>query len=67
MEKERDYQLNNFIIEIFNKYDYSRDYVKNILKILKVIFRDATDLYSFINYNPTLTLKVSTKYVKKIE
>ena len=60
------YQLNNFIIQICNKYDYSRDYIKNILKVLKVTFRDATDLYGFINYNPTLTLKVPNKYVKKI-
>ena len=61
------YQLNNFIIELCNKYDYSRDYIRNILKVLKVSFRDATDLYGFINYNPTLTTKVPTKYVKKIE
>ena len=61
------YQLNNFIIELCNKYDYSRDYIRNILKVLKVSFRDATDLYGFINYNPTLTIKVPTKYVKKIE
>ena len=61
------YQLNNFIIELYNKYDYSRDYIRNILKVLKVSFRDATDLYGFINYNPTLTIKVPTKYVKKIE
>ena len=61
------YQLNNFIIQICNKYDYSRDYIKNILKVLKVTFRDATDLYGFINYNPTLTLKLQNKYVKKIE
>jgi len=60
------YQLNNFIIQICNKYGYSRDYIKNILKVLKVTFRDATDLYDFINYNPTLTLKVPNKYVKKI-
>ena len=61
------YQLNNFIIQICNKYDYPRDYIKNILKVLKVTFRDATDLYGFINYNPTLTLKLQNKYVKKIE
>lgn len=61
------YQLNNFIIGLCNKYDYSRDYIRNILKVLKVSFRDATDLYGFINYNPTLTIKVPTKYVKKIE
>lgn len=38
------YQLNNFIIQICNKYNYSRDYIKNILKVLNVTFRDATDL-----------------------
>ena len=39
------YQLNSFIIGLCNKYDYSRDYIRNILKVLKVSFRDATDLY----------------------
>lgn len=29
------YQLNNFIIGLCNKYDYSRDYIRNILKVLK--------------------------------
>lgn len=61
------YQLNNFIVELCNKYDYSRDYIKNILKVIKITFRDATDLYGFINYNPTITLKVPNKYLKKIE
>lgn len=61
------YQLNNYIIEMCNKNDYSRDYIKNILKVIKVSYRDATDLYGFINYNPTITLKVPSKYVKKIE
>ena len=49
------YQLNKFVTELCNKYDYSREYIRNILKVLKASFRDATDLYGFINYNPTLT------------
>lgn len=59
------YQLNNFMIELCMKYNYSRDYTRNILKVIKASFRDATDLYGFINYNPTLTLKVPIKCVKK--
>lgn len=59
------YQLNNFMIELGMKYDYSRDYIRNILKVMKASFRDATNLYGFINYNPTLTLKAPINCLKK--
>ena len=50
--------LNNFINEIVNKYNYTRSYYKNILKVLKGSFRDACNLYGFIKYNPAITLRL---------
>ena len=50
--------LNNFIINICEEYDFSRSYFKNILKVVKGSFRDACDVYGFIKYNPTLTLRL---------
>lgn len=50
--------LNTFITDIVNKYNYSRSYYKNILKVLKGSFRDACNLYGFIKYNPALTLRL---------
>ena len=52
---------------LFDKLKQNLKYIKNILKVLKITFRDATDLYGFINYNPTITLKVPNKYPKKNE
>ena len=40
------------------KYNYSRTYFSNILKVIKGSFREACDVYGFINYNPTLTLRL---------
>ncbi len=51
-------RLNTFITEICERYSFSRSYFKNILKVLKGSFRDATDLYGFIKYNPALTLRL---------
>lgn len=51
-------RLNTFITDICERYNFSRSYFKNILKVLKGSFRDACDLYGFIKYNPALTLRL---------
>lgn len=51
-------KLNSFIIEMCNKYKFSRVYFSNILKVLKGSFREACDVYGFIKYNPTITLRL---------
>ena len=51
-------KLNSFIIEMCNKYKFSRAYFSNILKVLKGSFREACDVYGFIKYNPTITLRL---------
>ena len=50
--------LHNFLTELCSKYTFSRSYFKNILKVMKGTFREATDVYGFIRYNPSLTLKL---------
>ena len=50
--------LNNFIIEITNEYDFSREYFKNILKVIKGSFREACNLYGIIKYNPSITIRL---------
>ena len=51
-------KLNSYIVDLCNQYNYKKSYYKNILKVLKNCFRIATDVYGFIRYNPTLTLKL---------
>lgn len=51
-------KLNSFIVELCEKNKYSRAYFSNILKVLKGAFREATDVFGFIKYNPTLTLRL---------
>jgi integrase len=51
-------KLNSFIVELCNKNKLSRIYFSNILKVLKGSFREACDVYGFIKYNPTLTLRL---------
>lgn len=51
-------KLHSFITEICSKYTFSRTYFSNILKVLKGSFREACDVYGFIKYNPTLTLRL---------
>lgn len=51
-------KLNCFIVELCSKYKFSRAYFSNILKVLKGSFREACDVYGFIKYNPTLTLRL---------
>ncbi len=48
-------KLNSFIIELCSKYKFSKAYFSNILK---GSFREARDVYGFIKYNPTLTLRL---------
>ena len=50
--------LNSFITDLVNRYDFSRDYFRNMLKIIKGSFRDACNLYGFIKYNPALTIRM---------
>ena len=50
--------LNNFIVEMVDEYDFSREYFKNILKVLKGSFRDACNIYGIIKYNPALTIRL---------
>lgn len=50
--------LHSFLTELCSKYSFSRSYFKNILKVMKETFREATDVYRFIRYNPSLTLKL---------
>ena len=50
--------LHNFLTELCSKYSFSRSYFKNILKVMKGTFREATDVYGFIRYNPSLTLRL---------
>lgn len=50
--------LNNFITDAVDKYDFSRSYFSNILKIIKGSFRDACNIYGFIKYNPAITLRL---------
>ena len=51
-------KLNSFIVDLCNRYNYKKSYYSNILKVLKNCFRVATDVYGFIKYNPTITLKL---------
>lgn len=51
-------KLNSFITNICDRNSFSKSYFKNILKVLKGSFRDATNLYGFIKYNPALTLRL---------
>jgi hypothetical protein len=57
--------LHSFLNELCSKYSFSRSYFKNILKVIKGTFRDATDVYGFIRYNPSLTLKLPKIYNTK--
>lgn len=61
--------LNNFINNLVNEYNYSKSYYKNILKVLKGLFRDACNVYGFIKYNPAITLRLprTTNYSDDIK
>lgn len=59
--------LNTFVTNLVNQYDFSRDYFRNILKIVKGSFRDAINLYGFIKYNPALTIRIPKMDIEKKE
>lgn len=50
--------INDFISNLVLEKDLSRTYFKNILKVVKGSFRDACNLYGFIKYNPSLTIRL---------
>ena len=52
------FQLNKYLNEACMKYDYSLGYIRNFLKVIKSSFRDACDIFGFINYNPAMTLRL---------
>ena len=59
--------INTFINDLVNKYEFSREYFRNILKIVKGSFRDAYNLYGFIKYNPALTIRIPKMDIEKKE
>ena len=61
--------INNFITELVNENNLSKAYFKNILKVVKGSFRDATNIYGFIKYNPALTIRLPkiTKELRDIK
>ena len=44
--------------ELCMKTDYAKTYYSKILKVLKGTFRDVCDLFGFLRYNPTITLRL---------
>lgn len=50
--------LNTFIIETCKKYDFSKSYFSNILKVVKGSFREACNVYGILKYNPAITLRL---------
>ena len=51
-------KLNSYMSELCMKTDYAKTYYSKILKVLKGTFRDACDLFGFLRYNPTITLRL---------
>ena len=51
-------RLNSYITEICQENDLAYAYFKNILKVLKSSFKDATDKFGFIKYNPARDLRL---------
>lgn len=52
------YQLNKYLIGICRRYDYSYEYLRNFVKVIKCSFRVAIDVFGFINYNPAITISL---------
>lgn len=50
--------LQEFINSLFVNKGFSKNYLKNILKVLKSSFGYATDVVEFIKYNPALKVKI---------
>lgn len=58
LNKITSYQFNQFLIKMCMHYDYSYEYFKNFLKVIKSSFRAASDIFGFINNNPAITLRL---------
>ncbi len=50
--------IQEFINDLFVHKNFSKNYLKNILKVLKTSFGYATDVVEFIKYNPALKVKI---------
>lgn len=58
-------KLHSFITELCSKYNFSRAYFSNILKVIKGSFREACNVYGFVRYNPAMTLRLPKMEEKK--
>ena len=58
-------KLHSFITELCSKYNFSRSYFSNILKVIKGSFREACNVYGFVRYNPAMTLRLPKLENKK--
>ncbi len=58
-------KLHSFITELCSKYNFSRAYFSNILKVIKGSFREACNVYGFVRYNPAMTLRLPKLENKK--
>lgn len=58
-------KLHSFITELCSKYNFSRSYFSNILKVIKGSFGEACNVYGFVRYNPAMTLRLPKLENKK--
>lgn len=59
--------LQEFINKVYIDGSYSKNFLKNILKVIKGSFRDACDIYGMIKYNPALTIRLPRMDIEKEE
>lgn len=52
------YQLNKFLTGMCIRYNYSYGYLRTFVKVIRSSFRVATDIFGFIKYNPSITLRL---------
>jgi len=50
--------LQEFINKIYVEKSFSKNFLKNILKVLKTSFAYATDVVGFVKYNPAVKVKL---------
>ena len=50
--------LQEFMNSTYIEYGFSKNFMKNILKVLKTSFSYATDVMGYIKINPTLNVKL---------
>ena len=58
--------IQEFVNNTYVEYGYSKNFMKNILKVLKTSFSYATDVVGFVKENPTIKVKLP-KYDKPDE